>query len=138
MGFQCDYLKTTNIVPFSTTQLAYSDYEYAEANISKGVTSGVSHPSSMLLNISSFEKQRFKLVSFSDFMLVRQPYTLNPYPIRIFHDPLRGFPLRMIVLCKKGIYAFLLQIKVSCGGLYPTPEGGGFYAAFYKLQIVRT
>ena len=71
-------MQTTNIVPDSQTQLAYADYAHAEANVSRGVTSPLSRGSSMLLNISLTGQQRFKLVAFSDFTLVRQPYTLYP------------------------------------------------------------
>jgi hypothetical protein len=79
-----DVMKTpSNIVPYSTTWLVCADYAHAEANISKGVTSGSSSPSSFL-NISYDSQQRFKLVAMFGFYVSQT--TL--YPTSIGKQPI--------------------------------------------------
>jgi len=60
-------MNTTNIVPDSSTRLAYTDCVYVEANISRGVTSGSSSPSSLLMNINCNSQQHFQPVAFFGF-----------------------------------------------------------------------
>ena len=102
-AFNDDIMKTPpNIVPHSTTQLATADCAVVEANISRGVSSGSSSPTSFL-NISYDLQQRFKLVAHLDFTLVRQPYIQYTSASRRLHicNPLRSFLLQRNSFAKR-------------------------------------